>query len=163
MYKKIRSHPTTLQLYSEKLIKEGVITEADLDGQRAEWREKMDADYEAGQNYKPNKADWLDGTWTGLKIADREDDARRGSTGYDLADLKRIGEAITKVPEDFKAHKTIMRFMKNRAKMIDTGKGIDWATGEALAFGCFCDQGHPIRLSGPVSYTHLTLPTKRIV
>ncbi|MEP2942409.1 MAG: 2-oxoglutarate dehydrogenase E1 component [Hyphomicrobiales bacterium] len=148
MYKKIRSHPTTLEIYSQKLMKDGVITEADLEGQRTAWREKMDADYEAGQNYKPNKADWLDGTWSGLKIADREDDARRGLTGYDLTDLKRIGEAITKVPEDFKAHKTILRFMKNRAKMIETGKGIDWATGEALAFGSFCDQGHLIRLSG---------------
>ena len=148
MYKKIRSHPTTLAIYSQKLIKDGVITEADLEAQRTAWREKMDADYEAGQNYKPNKADWLDGTWSGLKIADREDDARRGLTGYDIADLKRIGEAITKVPKNFKAHKTIMRFMKNRAKMIETGKGIDWATGEALAFGSFCDQGHLIRLSG---------------
>lgn len=148
MYKKIRSHPTTLEIYSKKLIKEGVITEADLESQRSAWREKMDDDYEAGQSYKPNKADWLDGAWSGLKIADRKDDARRGTTGYDLDAVKRIGEAITKVPENFKAHKTIIRFMKNRAKMIETGKGIDWATAEALAFGTLCEQGHLIRLSG---------------
>lgn len=148
MYKKIRSHPTTLEIYSRKLIEEGILTEAELDEQRAAWRAKLDADFEAGQSYKPNKADWLDGMWTGLKIADREDDARRGQTGVDVDKLNRIGKAITAVPDGFKAHRTIERFMKNRAEMIETGKGIDWATAEALAFGALCTEGHKIRLSG---------------
>jgi len=148
MYQKIRSHPTTLEIYSKKLIEEGVLTEADLEAQRLAWREKLDADFEAGQSYKPNKADWLDGTWSGLKIADHEDDARRGTTGVSVDLLRKIGTAITRIPADFKAHKTIIRFMKNREKMIETGKDIDWATGEALAFGTLCEQGHKIRLSG---------------
>ena len=148
MYKKIRAHRTTLELYAEKLISEGVLTQEVIDKAKGDWRTKLDADYEAGQSYKPNKADWLDGEWSGLKTADREDDARRGKTGVDIEDLQRIGEAITKIPDDFNAHKTIKRFMKNRAKMFETGKGIDWATGEALAFGTLCMEGHLVRLSG---------------
>ena len=148
MYKKIRSHRTTLELYADKLISEGVLTQEAIDKAKGDWRTKLDADYEAGQSYKPNKADWLDGEWSGLKTADREDDARRGETGVEIDELKRIGEAITKIPDDFNAHKTIKRFMKNRAKMFETGKGIDWATGEALAFGTLCMDGHLVRLSG---------------
>ena len=148
MYKKIRSHRTTLELYAEKLISEGVLTQEAIDKAKGDWRTKLDADYEAGQAYKPNKADWLDGEWSGLKTADREDDTRRGKTGVDVEELKRIGEAITKIPSDFNAHKTIKRFMKNRAKMFETGKGFDWATGEALAFGTLCMEGHLVRLSG---------------
>ncbi|MEP3630859.1 MAG: 2-oxoglutarate dehydrogenase E1 component, partial [Hyphomicrobiales bacterium] len=148
MYKKIRSHRTTLELYADKLISEGVLTQEAIDKAKGDWRTKLDADYEAGQAYKPNKADWLDGEWSGLKTADREDDARRGETGVELDELKRIGEAITKIPDDFNAHKTIKRFMKNRAKMFETGKGFDWATGEALAFGTLCMDGHLVRLSG---------------
>ncbi|MEP1441709.1 MAG: 2-oxoglutarate dehydrogenase E1 component, partial [Hyphomicrobiales bacterium] len=148
MYKKIRSHRTTLELYADKLISEGVMSKEAIDKAKGDWRAKLDADYEAGQAYKPNKADWLDGEWSGLKTADREDDARRGETGVALDELKRIGEAITKIPEDFNAHKTIQRFMKNRAKMFETGKGFDWATGEALAFGTLCMDGHLVRLSG---------------
>ncbi len=148
MYKKIRSHPSTLEIYSQKLVKNGIISQGDFDAQKAAWREKLDADFEAGQAYKPNKADWLDGTWSGLKTADREDDARRGKTGAPNEMLVKVGKAITTIPEDFKAHKTVQRFMKNRAKMIETGQGIDWATAEALAFGTLCLQGHKIRLSG---------------
>ncbi|WP_164256108.1 hypothetical protein, partial [Stenotrophomonas maltophilia] len=59
-----------------------------------------------------------------------------------------IGKAITRIPEKFTAHKTIQRFMDNRRKMIETGEGIDWATGEALAFGTLVADGHRVRLSG---------------
>lgn len=148
MYKKIRSHPTTLEIYSEKLIKEGVVTQADVDKMKADFRKHLDEAFEAGSAYVPNKADWLDGEWSGLTIADREDDARRGTTGVEMDTLKRIGEAITTVPDDFKAHKTIQRFMNNRKKMIESGEGIDWATAEAMAFGTLCLEGHKVRLSG---------------
>lgn len=148
MYRNIRSHLTTLEIYSKKLIEEGVLSEADIEKKKIAWREKMDAEYEAGQSYKPNKADWLDGIWAGLKAADREDDARRGKTCVDVDKLKIIGQRITAIPEGFQAHKTIERFMKNRARMFETGTGIDWATAEALAFGTLCTEGHLVRLSG---------------
>jgi 2-oxoglutarate dehydrogenase E1 component len=148
MYKKIRSHPTTLTLYSEKLVKDGVITEADLDAMRAAYRADLDKEFEIGQAYKPNKADWLDGKWAGLSQAKVDDDPRKGKTGVDMDVLKDIGAKLTAVPEDFEAHRTIKRFLANRKAMIDSGEGIDWATGEALAFGTLAREGHPIRLSG---------------
>jgi 2-oxoglutarate dehydrogenase E1 component len=148
MYKKIASHPTTLEIYARRLIAEGVMTEGEVEKAKADWRARLDAELEAGTGYKPNKADWLDGKWAGFKIADQEEDPRRGVTGVAAAVLKDIGRKVTKVPDGFRVHRTIQRFLDNRAKAIDTGVGIDWATGEALAFCTLLQEGHHVRLSG---------------
>jgi 2-oxoglutarate dehydrogenase E1 component len=148
MYKKIASHPSTLELYSRRLVAEGVMTEGEIEKAKADWRARLDAELEAGSGYKPNKADWLDGKWAGFKSADQEEEARRGVTGVDIADLKDIGRKITRVPDGFRIHRTVQRFLENRAKAIDSGNGIDWATGEALAFCTLLQEGHMVRLSG---------------
>jgi 2-oxoglutarate dehydrogenase E1 component len=148
MYKKIAAHPTTLEIYAKRLVSEGVITDGEVDKAKADWRSRLDAEFEAGTGYKPNKADWLDGKWAGFKIAGEEEDARRGVTGVNVAALKEIGRKITKVPDGFRVHRTIGRFLENRAKAIDSGAGVDWATGEALAFCTLLEEGHHVRLSG---------------
>lgn len=148
MYKNIRKHETTATLYSNKLIAEGVITADEYKAMREEWRNFLENEYDAGQNYKPNKADWLDGAWSGLKIANDEEETRRGKTGVAKKKITEIGKKITEVPEGFNVHKTIQRLMDNRRKMIDTGEGIDWGMGEALAFGTMVEEGHCVRLSG---------------
>ena len=148
MYKEIRAHRTTVQLYSDKLIAENLITQEDIDAMRSEWRAQLETEFEAGQTYKPNKADWLDGAWTGLRTADNQDEQRRGKTAVPLKTLKEIGKKLTEVPAEFEVHRTIGRFLENRRKAIESGEGIDWATGEALAFGSILMEGNPIRLSG---------------
>jgi 2-oxoglutarate dehydrogenase E1 component len=148
MYKKIASHPSTLEIYAKRLIGEGVMTEGEVEKAKADWRARLDAELEAGSGYKPNKADWLDGKWAGFKSADQEEDARRGITGVDVKVLKEIGRNITKVPDGFRVHRTIQRFLDNRVKAIDSGIGIDWATGEALAVCTLLQEGRHVRLSG---------------
>jgi len=148
MYKTIRSHPSTLEIYSKKLIGEGVVTEGEVEKMKADWRSRLEAEHEAGQGYKPNKADWLDGRWAGLKAAADADDPRRGNTGVEPDVLREIGKKITAVPDGFHVHRTVQRFLDNRAKAIETGEGIDWATGEALAFCSLLKEGTPVRLSG---------------
>jgi 2-oxoglutarate dehydrogenase E1 component len=148
MYKKIATHPTALEIYAKRLISEGVISEGEVEKAKADWRARLDAELEAGSGYKPNKADWLDGKWAGFKLADQEEDPRRGVTGVNVAELKDIGRKITKVPDGFRVHRTVQRFLENRAKAIENGVGIDWATGEALAFCTLLQEGHHVRLSG---------------
>ncbi|MEH2521828.1 2-oxoglutarate dehydrogenase E1 component [Bradyrhizobium sp. AZCC 1610] len=148
MYKRIASHPSTLEIYARRLIADGVMTEGEVEKAKADWRARLDAELEAGSGYKPNKADWLDGKWAGFKSADQEEEARRGVTGVDVNILKDIGRKITKVPDGFRVHRTIQRFLENRAKAIDNGVGIDWATGEALAFCTLLQEGRHVRLSG---------------
>jgi 2-oxoglutarate dehydrogenase E1 component len=148
MYKKIRSHPTTLEIYSKKLVGEGVVTEADVEAMKAEWRGHLDIEFEAAQDYRANKADWLDGRWAGFKLAEGADDPRRGNTGVALETLRDIGAKITTVPQGFHLHRTIQRFLDARRKAIETGQGIDWSTAEALAFSTLLRDGNPVRLSG---------------
>ena len=142
MYKKIREHPTTLEIYGEKLVGEGLVTEAEVEQMKAAWRAKLDSEFEAGQGYRANKADWLDGVWSGLKAAETGDAPRRGQTGVALEQLTEIGSRLTEVPAGFHIHKTIQRFLDARRKAIETGNGIDWATAESLAFGSLLDRGH---------------------
>jgi 2-oxoglutarate dehydrogenase E1 component len=149
MYKIIGKQRTTLELYSEKLVNAGVITQAEVDAQKQAWRDKLESEYQAGQNYKPNRADWLDGAWLGLKAAaSTDDDPRRGQTGVDADILRDIGEKTTNLPEGFTAHKTIEKFLASRKSAIANGEGIDWATGEHLAFATLLNEGNPVRLSG---------------
>ena len=148
MYKAIRAHKTVVNLYGARLIAEGLITEGEFEKMRADWRANLEQEFEAGQSYKPNKADWLDGAWSGLRAADNQDEQRRGRTSVPMKQLKEIGRKIATIPEGFHAHKTIQRFMDNRMQMVETGEGIDWAMGEALAFGTLCVEGTKIRLSG---------------
>jgi len=148
MYKKIRAHPTTLEIYGKKLTAEGVVTEGEVDKMKADWRARLEVEFEAGGGYKPNKADWLDGRWSGLKPAREVDDPRRGNTGVEIPELRAIGKKITQVPQGFNVHKTIQRFLDHRLKSIESGAGIDWSTAEALAFGSLLKEGHRVRLSG---------------
>ncbi len=146
MYKRIRSHESVTEIYSKKLVNEGVITAPQVDELKAAITAKLEDEFEAGQNYRPNKADWLDGRWSGITLA--EEGPRRGVTGVNLDTLRQIGLKITHIPENFHAHKTIERLFANRRKMIETGKGIDWAMAEALAFASLINEGTRVRLSG---------------
>ncbi|CAL8976216.1 2-oxoglutarate dehydrogenase E1 component [Rhodoplanes serenus] len=148
MYKKIRSHESTLEIYSKKLFSEGIVTDGEVEKMRADWRARLDAEFDASHGYKSNKADWLDGRWAGMKVASPSDDPRRGKTDVPIEVLRDIGDKITTVPAGFQAHRTIQRFLDTRRKALETGEGIDWATAEALAFGSLLVEGHPVRLSG---------------
>ncbi|NBS34877.1 MAG: 2-oxoglutarate dehydrogenase E1 component [Methylocystaceae bacterium] len=149
MYKKIRAHKTTLDIYSEKLIGEKQLNPAELDAMKAQWRTNLENEHEASQSYKPNKADWLDGRWAGLKPGyQTSEDERRGQTGAPLDILQKIGAQITEAPHDFNIHRTIQRFLDTRRQAIAHGGPIDWATAEALAFCTLLYEGHNVRLSG---------------
>ncbi|MEQ1577240.1 MAG: 2-oxoglutarate dehydrogenase E1 component [Hyphomicrobium sp.] len=146
MYRKIKGHPTVVELYSKQLADEGVISPGDADQMRAEFRAHLDTEMGAATSFKPNKADWLDGRWTGIGFAD--DEARRGKTGVELAALTDIGRRVTSLPSDFEAHKGVVKLLERRREMVITGKTLDWAMAEHLAFGSLMVEGFPIRLSG---------------
>ncbi len=116
MYKVIRAHKTVLQIYAERLVAEGLLTEGEVEKMKADWRAHLEQEFEAGQSYKPNKADWLDGEWSGLRTADNADEQRRGKTGVPMKQLKEIGRKLSEIPAGFNAHRTIQRFMENRAQ-----------------------------------------------
>jgi 2-oxoglutarate dehydrogenase E1 component len=146
MYEKIRSHPRVVEVYSKRLIDEGIITKDELETMQSDMRKMLEDEFDAGDSYKANKADWLDGKWSGMGHA--EEGARRGQTGVKIEWLKEVGVAISRVPGGFNIHRTVNRFMENRRKMIEEGTAIDWSFAEALAFGTLLREGSRVRLSG---------------
>ena len=146
MYAKIKDHPSTRELYSRQLIGEGVITEDDVAAWMKEFDDFLDQEMESGKTYKANKADWLDGKWAGLALPDGDD--RRGDTSVPLQKLLDLGARVTAIPESLDVHKTVKRAIENRRTAIETGDGLDWATGEHLAFATLLDEGFPVRLAG---------------
>jgi 2-oxoglutarate dehydrogenase E1 component len=146
MYARIRNHPSVVQIYSQRLVDEGLLTRADVDNLQTDFRAYLEQEFAASDAYRPNRADWLDGKWSGIGHAD--EGARRGVTGVDLDVLKEVGRKLTTFPKSFTPHKTIARIMVARRKMIDDGQGIDWATAESLAYGTLLVEGYRVRLSG---------------
>ncbi len=146
MYAKIKDHPSTRDLYARRLVAEGTATQAEVDGWIAEFDQFLDSEFEAGKSFEASKADWLDGQWSNLGRP--EDDERRGDTAVPLARLKEIGLKLTSVPAEVNIHRTLKRVMDGRRESIESGKDLDWATAESLAFGSLVDEGFPVRLSG---------------
>lgn len=147
MYKAIANHPTPMNVYAKALISEGAITEDDFEQMKKKFRDFLDSELEASQTYKPTEADWLGGSWKGLD-AGRDAMFKKIKTGVEEKTLKEIGKVLTTAPAEHKIHSKIERLLKNKQKMFETGKGFDWATGEALAFGSLLKEGFPIRMSG---------------
>jgi 2-oxoglutarate dehydrogenase E1 component len=146
MYQKIAQHPTTRQIYSQKLLEEGAISQEEADRIVHDFQTRLDAEFEASQSYKPNKADWLEGAWSGMEIASGDD--RRGDTAASLEKLQLVGKALTTVPATFNVNRKIARQLGQKEEMLKKGEGIDWATAEALAFGTMLDEGSVVRMSG---------------
>jgi len=146
MYQHISAQPSTLSIYADRLVAEGSVTAADVEAWKAEFRVRLDHESDAAGGFKANKADWLEGKWAGFAPAKGED--RRGTTAVKMDNLKRIGARLVHVPETVNMHKTVRRFVDARAKAIETGEGIDWATAEAFAYATLMDEGYPVRLSG---------------
>src|SRR6266404_3538032 len=147
MYKEIAGHKTVKEVYAARLEAEGVVTAAEVAQLDAELREKLDRALEAAGQYKANKADWLEGRWAGLTTAPGEED-RKGATAVEIEQLQAVGRALTEVPKNFDVNRKIARQLQEKRKTIETGRDIDWATGEALAWGTLLAEGTPVRLSG---------------
>ena len=147
MYNKIKKQKTTLTLYTERLVKDGLIPEGEIEDMKTAFQAHLNEEFEAGKEFKPNKADWLDGRWSHV---DRQKQGKyqRGKTAIKPETMAEIGNALTSVPKGWPTHKTIERLLETKKEMFTSGMGFDWATGEALAFGSLLTEGYPVRLAG---------------
>jgi 2-oxoglutarate dehydrogenase E1 component len=149
MYAAIKKHPVVSTLYGKRLIDEGVVDQAWIDNFTKGYVAHLEQQFEAAVSYVPDKADWFSGRWAGLGRPDEPVLGRRNiPTAIDDAELKRLGEVLTTVPEGFNIHKTLQRILDAKKEMFASGEGFDWATAEALAFGSLLAEGHGVRLSG---------------
>ena len=146
MYDAIDKHATTRAVYADRLVAEGLISREEADGIVESFRAQLENDFEAAKSYKPNKADWLEGAWSGIEVAAEGD--RRGTTAVPLEQLKAVGSRLATVPDGFNLNPKIARQFRQRARVFETGEGLDWANAEALALGTLAVEGVAVRLSG---------------
>jgi 2-oxoglutarate dehydrogenase E1 component len=119
MYRKIAQHPTTRQVYAQRLIDEGVLSDSEAEAVHRNFQSRLGDDYEASTGYKMNNADWLEGAWKGLTRAPSE--YERGSTAVPEDRLRARGRAMTKVPDELHNQRKLARINGQRRKMIETG------------------------------------------
>lgn len=149
MYSEIRQHPPISKIYGDRLIAEGVVDQAWIDETTKAYTQHLQEEFEAAVSYLPNKADWFEGRWTGLKRPDEPVLGRRNiETAVPEDELRQVGELLTTVPAEIHVHKTLQRILDAKKTMFESGTGFDWATAEALAFGTLLSEGHCVRLSG---------------
>ena len=146
MYKAIKKQITTRKKYEKKLIENNTLSEEESRDIVDSFKNFLDKEFESTKNYKPNKVDWLEGTWTGLSTATF--DARRGKTSVKEKTLINVAKKIHEIPADFNAHRRIKKIYGDRLTSVLNGKGIDWATSESLALATLLDEGYGVRISG---------------
>ncbi len=145
MYKKIRSHPTTLNIYGKKLIHEKTLSDGEFKEMNKNFKDLLDEQFKTSKDYKP-KLNWFEGTWSRYQPEKGKD--KKGITGVNTDTIKKISERINVIPKEVKPHKTIEKVFSIRHKSIIDGKNIDWSNAESLAFATLLDEGFPVRLVG---------------
>ncbi len=146
LYEVIRSKNNVLELYSDKLIHDGVVTEEQLeDIAKEQDRQLEDAQERAKKESIKPPTRAFQAEWAGMK---RRYSSKDVKTAAPKKLLLEVADAWTRYPKNFKLHRTIERLMKKRVDIIKSGKGLDWGTAEGLAIGSLLAEGTPVRLSG---------------
>ena len=148
MYRAIAQHPTTREIYANKLVAEGVVSAGEAEDMVRRFNDRLEADFAAASHFKVNKADWLEGRWEGLKTLIGEEEMHEYETSVSLERLREVGSALARIPGEFQPHAILRRLLETRRSKVEAATGIDWATAEALAFGTLLTEGFPVRLSG---------------
>ena len=144
MYRKIKSHPSTLTFYGKKLTDEGLTSSEKLQQDKIDFKNFLEKEFEISKNYK-SELKWFDGAWSRFKPGLGKD--KRGVSGIELDKLKKVAKKVFSIPSNFNAHKTLIRVFELRKQMFLSGK-IDWSSAESLAIGTLLTEGFSVRLSG---------------
>ena len=144
MYRKIKSHPTTLTLYGKRLSAEGLTSDEKLQKEKVEFKQYLEKEFDISKSYK-SELKWFDGAWSRFKPGLGKD--KKGVSGVEKGKLEKIGKKIFTIPTNFNAHKTLKRVFELRKEMLNAGK-LDWSSAESLAIGTLLTEGFSVRLSG---------------
>ncbi len=149
LYKLIEKHPNPLEIYRDKLIKEGVIDDKEEKAIESSFNKLLDENLDKARKMGKGKIDsFLNETWQDIRKAREQDFDISPDTGVNKKDLIRIGKQICSLPPKEKLFKKLTHLQDNRLEMIEKTGILDWAMGELLAYGTLLDEGVPVRISG---------------
>lgn len=166
LYKAIDSHPDPREIYTSKLLQEGIIDSEFVSKQESEFTLRLDENLERAKArhvgvIKP----FLPDLWAKMHKASESDFEESPFTGYEREDLLTLANKLNTLPSDMKFIRKISKIYEDRARMVENDK-LDWALGETLAYATLLAEGHPVRLSGQdcvrgtFSHRHAILKTE---
>ncbi len=147
LYEKIRNTVPVRQAYTEKLVRSGVLSETDVARIEADLNDQLQQALGVIQTRPPEPDEPYDprGPWTGFARTPPEVPIE---TGVPVEQLSQIAEVLGTVPPGFEVHRKLRKLLDRRRKVVTDNAPVDWATGEALAFGSLLLDGSSVRLSG---------------
>ncbi|KAJ5659757.1 2-oxoglutarate dehydrogenase [Penicillium longicatenatum] len=152
MYKRIAEQQAQLDKYVDKLIAEGTFTKEDIDEHKKWVWGMLNDSFDRSKDYQPTGKEWLTSAWNNFKTPKElaTEVLPHLPTAVGANTLSAIADKVSGsgAPDGFTLHKNLKRILANRKKAVDEGKGIDWATAEALAFGSLVNEGYHVRVSG---------------
>ncbi|KAI7908122.1 oxoglutarate dehydrogenase, E1 component [Cokeromyces recurvatus] len=150
MYQAISKMKPVAEQYAESLKAEGVFTNEQIEREKQRVWNILEEKYAASKDYKPSSQEWLTSTWPGFKSPKElaEEILPHYPTGVSSEVLEQVGKAMTTLPQNFNVHRNLNRILQQRAKSLESGKDIDWATAEGLAWGSLLLEGKHVRVSG---------------
>lgn len=149
LYKAISKHKNPRDIYAEKLIAEGIIDEGYLKQLEEEYKSRLEEDLlDSKKVEKTRITPFMKDEWEGFRQVTEEAMLNPVDTSYDLKKLDEVAESITKLPEDKKFLRKLVRLVEGRHKMYFEDNKLDWAMGELLAYGSLLEEGYDVRMTG---------------
>jgi len=146
MYREIKAHLRIRELYAQKLIAEGKITEAEFERMKEEASARFEEAHRVALEDKPKQTlTTLGGVWKGMTRAGAD---WTGRTEVSLDVIRKVGERATSVPPDFTVHPKLVKLLEQRRQMAAGKIPVDWGCGEMFALGSLVLEGTPIRFVG---------------
>lgn len=145
-YQVVNNHPRSEAILADKLVASGVATKEELEAIRVGIWQYHEAAFESSEVEDQGDADWVATKWDGF--VKPYDESKADPTAVDAELLTKIGNKLCEVPEGFTAHNGLKRQLKAKQEMITSGKDLDWATAEALAYGALLLEGTHVRITG---------------
>jgi 2-oxoglutarate dehydrogenase E1 component len=149
LYKAIAKHQNPKEIYTARLIEEGVITPDFVKGLEQAYKDSLEVDLEDSRKEdKTVITPFMSEAWKGLAAAQEDTMALKVATAYPADKLRGIAKVITTLPPDKKFLRKIDKLIEDRRKMFFENNTLDWAMGELLAYGSLLEEGFDVRISG---------------
>lgn len=150
MYEAVAKKEQVLDIYINQLKEEGTFTPEDIDEHKQWVWNQLEESYNKAKDYKPESREWLTAPWENFKTPKEvaTEILAAEPTGISEDVFNKVGSAVGSWPKDFNIHRNLKRILNNRLKSVESGEGIDWATGEGLAFGSLLLEGYHCRVIG---------------
>lgn len=150
LYEAINRHPSVLQLYTDQLVGEGVVTENEAKRVHTKFQQKLEDELQQARRHEapPPPPEAFARQWRDYRRAHAQDFEQSPETGVGLRRLNRIADALVSIPEEFHIYPRLERVFRNRRSLYFEDKVVDWGLAEQLAWGSLLVEGHPVRISG---------------